>query len=94
MPEQNSITIGSKVRIKLNEDIKIVQIVGSAEVDAKKGKISYLSPLGEALLGKSIGEELLISLGNGKTLAVKILDIFWYMGIIDKNKMALYIMIK
>jgi len=76
MPEQNSITIGSKVRIKLNEDIKIVQIVGSAEVDAKKGKISYLSPLGEALLGKSIGEELLISLGSGKKLAVKILDIF------------------
>ena len=76
MPEQNSITIGSKVRIKLNEDIKIVQIVGSAEVDAKKDKISYLSPLGEALLGKSIGEELLISLGSGKKLAVKILDIF------------------
>ena len=76
MSEEKSITIGSKVRVNLNDEIKDFVIVGSADVNAPLGKISYLSPLGEALLGKTIGEELLVSLGNGKKLTVKILDIF------------------
>ncbi|WP_330334841.1 GreA/GreB family elongation factor [Streptomyces sp. NBC_00536] len=34
----------------------VYQIVGQEEADIKKGTISYLSPLGKALLGKSVGD--------------------------------------
>ena len=75
MPEQNSITIGSKVRVNLNNEIKDFEIVGSAEVNANQGKISYLSPLGEALLGKAADYLFEINLTNGKKLKVKILEV-------------------
>ncbi|WP_340264146.1 transcription elongation factor GreA [Sphingobium mellinum] len=41
------------------------QIVGQAEADAKIGMISYNSPLGRALIGRQVGEEIEVSVPSG-----------------------------
>ena len=41
------------------------KIVGSAETDPLKGKISNESPMGEALLGKKVGEIVPVSTPDG-----------------------------
>jgi len=41
------------------------QIVGNDEADIKKGKVSYLSPLGKALIGKESGDVVLVRAPKG-----------------------------
>jgi len=42
------------------------QVVGPDESDIKKGKISISSPLGQAILGKKPGDEVVINAPGGK----------------------------
>ena len=42
-----------------------VQIVGEDEVDIKNGKISYKSPIGRALVGKEVDDEVKITTPGG-----------------------------
>lgn len=60
------VKLGSKVTV-VTQDGKPAQfvIVGSAEADPTKGKISYLSPVGQALLGKKVGDEVEIKVPAG-----------------------------
>ena len=60
------VVFGATVTI-LDEDDKPhrYQIVGQAESDAKKGRISYDSPLGKALIGRSIGDEVEVTVPSG-----------------------------
>ena len=47
-------------------DKKIVyQIVGQTEADARVGRISYSSPLGRALIGRRVGEEVEVTTPSG-----------------------------
>ncbi len=39
------------------EEIKRFQIVGPDESDVKLGKVSYLSPIGKALMGKKVDDD-------------------------------------
>ena len=48
------------------EEKKTYQIVGAHEAEAREGKISILSPLARALIGKAIGDSIEVSLPNGK----------------------------
>ncbi len=41
------------------------QIVGSAEADPAKGRISNESPVGRALLGKRVGDEVQVKIPDG-----------------------------
>lgn len=41
------------------------QIVGQTEADAKTGRISYNSPLGRALIGRSVDDEVEVSVPAG-----------------------------
>ncbi len=50
-------------------------IVGAPEADPLKNRISNESPVGSALLGKHIGEEVDIPVPNG-TWKVRVLDIY------------------
>ncbi|MFP4642648.1 MAG: transcription elongation factor GreA [Chloroflexota bacterium] len=52
----------------LNEkgEEKEYTIVGKAETDPKDGKISHESPVGKALLGKHIGDEVEVEAPKGK----------------------------
>lgn len=41
------------------------QIVGQTEADARHGRISYDSPMGRALIGKQVGEEVEVTVPSG-----------------------------
>lgn len=62
----DKVVFGATVRL-LDEDDKPVtyQIVGLAEADAKQGMISYNSPLGKALIGRQVGEEVEVTVPSG-----------------------------
>lgn len=42
------------------------QLVGADESDAAKGRISVMSPLGRAMIGKKVGEEIVVQAPGGK----------------------------
>lgn len=60
------IVFGATVTLA-DEDEKAVryQIVGQAEADAKDGKISYNSPLGRALIGRRVDDEIEVTVPAG-----------------------------
>ena len=63
----SQVQIGSNVTVTEGKGTKPAQftIVGSAEVDAKQGKISNESPVGRALLGKRLGDEVQVAVPKG-----------------------------
>ncbi len=61
------VSIGSKVVVmdlEYDEEMEYV-IVGSAEADPFKGRISNESPLGSSLLGKKSGDEVEVKVPDG-----------------------------
>ncbi len=62
----DKIVFGATVTL-LDDDDKPVkyQIVGQTEADAKKGRISYNSPLARALIGKKVGDEIEVTVPSG-----------------------------
>ncbi|MBL4801682.1 MAG: transcription elongation factor GreA [Emcibacter sp.] len=50
-----------------NDKIFKYQIVGVDEVDVSAGKISYISPIGRALIGRKIGDEIEVKTPKGET---------------------------
>lgn len=63
------IQFGATVKI-LSEDglERVVMIVGVDEVDTAKGQLSWQSPIGQTLLGKSEGDEILVKTPMGEIL--------------------------
>ena len=55
--------IGSNVKTHIKGDKTIVkfQIVGEFEGNAEEGKVSAISPIGKALLGKKQGDEVTVN---------------------------------
>ena len=70
----NQIDIGSTITLKINQEIKIYTLVGREETDPSNGRISYESPIGEALLKKKINEIVSIETPKGK-ISAKIIKI-------------------
>jgi len=60
------IAFGATVTLVHTETNKesVYTIVGSYESDPNKGLVSYLAPLGAQLLGKEVGDEITIIVGN------------------------------
>jgi len=58
--------IGTKITVRQNEDRHVFEIVGEWEADPVNKKISPESPLGKALIGKKIGEKVLVEAPAGK----------------------------
>jgi transcription elongation factor GreA len=56
------------------KDQRMYTIVGSEEANIHEHKLSYLSPLGEALMGKQKGESLTFLTPNGKQ-AYKVVEV-------------------
>lgn len=63
----DKVVFGATVTL-LDEDDQEVryQIVGQAEADAKQGMISYSSPLGRALIGRQVGEDVEVTVPSGE----------------------------
>src|SRR4028118_1972291 len=60
------IVFGATVHLLDENDKPIVyQIVGETEADAKIGRISYSSPLGRALIGRTVGDDVEVSAPSG-----------------------------
>lgn len=72
--DKSYVSIGCKVEVKSSDGSEIYQIVGSDESDPLLGKISADSPIGKALVGHSIGDEVSVNTPAGK-LKYKILTI-------------------
>jgi transcription elongation factor GreA len=63
------VVVGSSVTVQEEGyDPETFHIVGSAEVDPMQGRISNKSPLGQALLGRSKGDNVEVNTPNGVTV--------------------------
>lgn len=74
--DSQTVVIGVKVKaldMEFDEECEYL-VVGSTEADPLEGKISDESPLGKALLGKKIGDEVIVDAPAGE-LKFKILEI-------------------
>jgi len=62
----DKVVFGATVHL-IDEDEKPVkyQIVGQTEADAKSGRISYNSPLGRALIGRIVDDEIEVTVPSG-----------------------------
>lgn len=62
----SKVVFGATVTLIDEDDRRVkYQLVGQAEADAKEGKISYNSPLGRALIGREVGDEVEFSTPSG-----------------------------
>ena len=57
---KNFVGMGSKVKVDVNGKKDEFIVVGTLEANPELGKISNESPVGKALLGKKIGDEVVI----------------------------------
>ncbi len=73
---QDKSAFGATVKVLdlSNDEEKTFTLVGPDEGDAKNGKISISSPVGRALLNKTVGDEVTIKV-PAKTLEYEILEI-------------------
>ena len=62
----DKVVFGATVTLR-DEDEKAIryQIIGQTEANAKTGRISYNSPLGRALIGRSVGDEVEVTVPAG-----------------------------
>ena len=67
VPQGDKVIFGSTATIiNLEADQTVTyKIVGDDEADVKKGKISYQSPIARALMGKEIGEVVVVKAPSG-----------------------------
>jgi len=63
----DKVVFGATVTLLDEEEKKVkYQIVGQTEADARVGRISYSSPLGKALIGRVVGEDVEVSTPSGE----------------------------
>jgi transcription elongation factor GreA len=67
IPENGRVMFGATVTlVNLQDDAEVVyQIVGEDEADVKAGKISVGSPLARAMMGKEVGEDIVVKAPAG-----------------------------
>lgn len=69
----SKVSLGSTVTLK-NGTTKVFQVVGTVEANPLEGKISDESPIGKALLGKKVGDEVEIKT-PAETTIYKVVEI-------------------
>lgn len=71
-----TVVIGVKVKVLDEEydEVSEYHVVGSTEADPRSGKISDESPVGKALLGKKLGDEVIVEAPGGE-FKLKIIEI-------------------
>lgn len=74
--EEGVVGIGSTIKLydeEFDEDL-VLKILGSTESDPAKGIISNNSPVGQALIGRKVGERVAVKMDAG-TIVYKILEV-------------------
>ena len=59
--EKNKVHLGAQVKVEVDGQIDEFIIVGTLEANPTLGKISNESPVGKALLGHKVGDEIVLS---------------------------------
>lgn len=74
--DHDSIRLGSKITVLDVEfqEKETYQVVGSQEADPMNGRISEESPFGRALLGKAVGEDVVVEAPAG-TIHYQVIEI-------------------
>jgi transcription elongation factor GreA len=62
----SQVQVGTKVKVKVGSSEHMFHIVGDWEADPKEKKISHTSPLGQALVGKNVGDRVEVAAPAGK----------------------------
>lgn len=73
--DKNTVSIGSTVTVDFNGRERQFSIVGAAESDITQGKISNESPVGSALLGHKLGDEVTTTGPTGREIKMVIKNI-------------------
>jgi transcription elongation factor GreA len=60
------IAVGSSVTVEVDGEERGLTIVGARESDPRAGRISYASPVGQALIGRSAGDEAIVQTPGGE----------------------------
>jgi transcription elongation factor GreA len=63
---KTKVALGSKVELKTGKKAVVYSVVGPVEADPLEGKISNESPIGEALMGKKVGDKVTITTPKGE----------------------------
>lgn len=71
---EKQISLGHKVTVEIQKKEVEFHIVGAEEVDFQKNKISHESPLGKALIGKTIDDQIEVETPSG-LVRYKVVDI-------------------
>lgn len=62
------VQFGATVTLESEDGVKkVISLVGVDESDAKKGRVSWQSPLGKSLLGKFVGDNVLVRAPGGES---------------------------
>ena len=62
----STVTLGSTVELEANGKAVVYTVVGPVEADPLEGKVSNESPIGQALMGKAVGDTVTISTPKGE----------------------------
>jgi transcription elongation factor GreA len=70
--QKDVVALGSQITLveKGSKEKEVYRLVGSAEANPAEGKISVESPLGKALLGAKLGEQVTVNAPDGKLVFV------------------------
>jgi transcription elongation factor GreA len=71
----DKIETGCQIKLKSGDEEFIYTLVSMAESDPGSGKISIQSPVGQALLGKALGEIVEVNTPSGKIIKYEIIQI-------------------
>ena len=69
--QQDAINLGATVLVEIGGSKDEFVIVGTLEANPAEGKISNESPVGRQLLGKKVGEEVVVSSPHKTTYKIK-----------------------
>jgi len=62
----STVVLGSTVELEANGKTVVYTVVGPVEADPLEGKVSNESPIGQALMGKAVGDMVTISTPKGE----------------------------
>jgi transcription elongation factor GreA len=60
------VELGSKVRVSEDGEETVMHVVSSAEANSREGRISSISPVGAALMGRKVGDAVTIVTPGGQ----------------------------
>ncbi len=68
---KNTVQVGAKVWFEMNGEKDEFTVVGSLEADPSQGRISNESPVGQAILGRKVGEDFVVDSPAKTTYKIK-----------------------